>query len=373
MSYFSAGDIPVVDSHEQMRKIGRELVEQRPDIYTPRVLSDLIEDYRTFDSNEDAFYETVYNYWTFGCNISEWFRYGFANKSSEEKDGYFTIKNKDLYVSHLNAVSERDKLEDKFEAYKLLAPYYHREVTSICSENDFELFSDFVKRHRTIMVKPECGGFGAGVHRVHVNPGEEKRVFDRLLQEGAAFFDKNKWSKTSKVVIEEIIDQDGTMASLHEFSVNCVRLTTIRVDGKVNYFYPWLKVGMDGAGATGSYQGGSFDAAIDVDTGVLNTYGIKKGNIIFENHPNTGIPIKGFQIPKWDDLLDFAKMLSDKLPQFGYIGWDFALNKKGEWCIVEANYAGNQECQWLYGRGLKAELEALLGWKPDVRFWWQKK
>ena len=38
---------------------------------------------------------------------------------------------------------------------------------------------------------------------------------------------------------------------------------------------------------------------------------------------------------------------------------------------MEANFTG--ECMWqlMYEKGTKAEMEALINWRPENDFWWQ--
>lgn len=383
MNYFEQGSIPFTDSHEEMQKIGKELYHLRPDIYTESVESSLLCDLRSFvqqgSYNEKfrmTFYETIYHYWVFGCNISEYYRYGFDKKSVIEKADYLTAKNRLPYIWHLNRYEEQHKFNDKYETYQMLKPYYHREMLRISSEDDYESFKDFMRRQNGrggVLVKPQAGSIGAGVYKINVQPGSEKEVFEQILEKGKELLEKNKFLKVPSSVVEEFIEQDDTMASLHPASVNAVRLTTIRVQEKVHFFYPWLKIGMNGAVATGSYQGASMDAGIDVQTGIINTRGYTKHGTVFEKHPNTDVSIVGFQIPNWDDLLELAEVLAKSLSDFRYVGWDFALNKKGEWCVIEGNCGGNQEGQWVHNRGLKPEFEKIVNWKPDSEFWWKNK
>lgn len=315
MDYFREGVIPETDSHEEMRNIGKEIVLMKPNLYTEKCINKLMKDIYSFTDSKiekskamDVFYETVYNYWVFGSNISEWFRYGFYSKNSSEKQKYYTSKNKILYLSYLNDKGQRYKLDDKYETYKLLKPYYNRRIMKISSEEDYEDFVNFIEKDQVI-VKPENGGLGAGIHKISLkNSLNSYEVFLSVLREGAIYREENEWVHNSSVIIEEIIEQDKTMASLHPKSLNVVRLTTIRVNDKVVFFYPWLKVGMNGAEATGSYQGNSFDAGIDVNTGVVDTFGMTR-NLVIKQHPNTGIRIKGFKIPKWDELISLASKL----------------------------------------------------------------
>ena len=237
MNYFENGEIPCVESHKDMQGIGKQIVELKSDIYTQKCIESLLSDMRTFLKYEtcdvyNLFYETVYNYWVFGCNISEWFRYGFFTKSSAEKDEYFTMKNKAVYISHLNSAQDRNKLDDKLETYKMLKFYYHRDIVSINGEDDYQEFFNFIDSHKEVIVKPQDGSLGMGVHQIHVESGKEKEYFNGLILEGVSFNKKIKWSKTASILLEERIEQNDTLSSLCPSCVNCVRLTTVRGGGR---------------------------------------------------------------------------------------------------------------------------------------------
>jgi len=47
------------------------------------------------------------------------------------------------------------------------------------------------------------------------------------------------------------------------------------------------------------------------------------------------------------------------------------LSKK-DWCIMEGNFTSEYMWQLTYGKGMKAELEELIGWKPEPnKFCWE--
>ena len=137
----------------------------------------------------------------------------------------------------------------------------------------------------------------------------------------------------------------------------------------MNFYQPWLKIGRGGNFLTSAVFG-TLDAGIDPKTGIIDTPGMNETGEVYEKHPDNGIDIIGFKVPKWKELLALAKECALKLPQFGYIGWDFVLSKKG-WCIMEANYSGDFMWQLYRGKGMKKEFEDLIGWKLDKEFWWQ--
>lgn len=91
-------------------------------------------------------------------------------------------------------------------------------------------------------------------------------------------------------------------------------------------------------------------------------------------HPDTGIPIKGIQIPKWDELCTLAKELALRFDMLCYIGWDFAYTVDEKWVVIEGNENGDfATTQIPYQRGRLKELQQLIGWKSEKEYWWEGK
>ena len=240
------------------------------------------------------------------------------------------------------------------------------------SEMDYPIFLDFVKKHPTFVVKPTDMSGARGVHKASVEGYSEKQLKDlysSLLAERSKNQEKYLVGKEKSIILEELIDQADEMAAFNPESVNGVRLTTVRVNDKIQFFQPWFKFGRGGHFITSAVFG-SLDAGIEVSTGIVDTPGFAENGEIWEFHPDSHIRIQGFQIPSWKELLELATECASKLPTIGYVGWDFVYSKSG-WCIMEGNYSGDFMGQLFRRRGMKKEFENLIGWKLEEEFWWQ--
>ena len=121
--------------------------------------------------------------------------------------------------------------------------------------------------------------------------------------------------------------------------------------------------------ASGAQSG--FLAGIDAQTGVVITDGCYENAKEIVRHPITDVKIKGYVIPKWQELLALAEEVAMSLkPSINYVGWDFVLTPKG-WVVMEGNFYGDVLWQMIYGRGMKEDFEKLIGWKMEKKFWWQ--
>lgn len=370
--------IKITDDRKEMESIGREIFLQKGSIYTDNMVNTI---YSTIKHNcpgysdsqiENEFYRSIYDYWAFGNNVDEEYFYHFYEKNAREKITYMTMRIRGEYVKHLNNPKKAYLFNDKYETYRFLGKYYYRDVIRIETENDFESFKEFVSKHKEFIVKPLDMGLGRGVHKYSIDDAITLHEhFMGLLNEGRSSNKVYSWSKTSAMVLEEIIVQDDVLAALHPSSVNAVRLTTVRVNGKIIVYYPWLKVGNNGSDVATAAIGG-MDAGIDPTTGMVNTSAVGEDGNWHSIHPVSKIKFEGYQIPRWNELVELATSIALSLPDdINYIGWDFVLTKEHGWCIMEGNYGGEFMWQLLYGKGMRKEFEELIGWKTEKDFWWQ--
>lgn len=371
--------IRITNDVNEMIQIGKELVEEHKENYSNekrlRSITDIIDLHMPNASEQeksDVFYRSIYNYWVYGNNIKEEFYFNFGEKTHEQKNEYITYRNRFDYMRHLNSVENRHYLDNKWEAYELMKPYYRRDAILIKDEKDYDAFIAFTDKHPTFVVKPIGMSAGRGVHKESCEGVEREELFHKILGERDTLGQKYFYGDFSAMMLEELVDQDDEMAQLHPASLQSIRLVTVRVGDKVHLWYPRIDIGRGGSFLINA-AAGSIMALIDPETGKIAGKGIPESGELFEVHPDTGVRIEGFQIPKWDELVAMATdLMMNVMPDIRYVGWDMALSKKG-WCVVEGNWAGEFVGDQLgHGRGLRKEFETLIGWKPAKTFWWEE-
>lgn len=91
---------------------------------------------------------------------------------------YLTQRNKFVYFWHLSKKEDAYLLENKWETYKLLKPYFKREMIELRGESDeeFEYFLSFISRHPIFMLKPLDMGDAHGVERIDSNDFSDKHA-----------------------------------------------------------------------------------------------------------------------------------------------------------------------------------------------------
>ena len=359
-------------------KLGRKVVQDNPGFYSNKVREEILGSLKRKSGITDSkhlealFFHSIYCYWANGAITDEFFYYSFAEKADEEIKKYITTREKLMYVKHLDSKDNLYILNDKYETYKKLSRYFKREVVCIYSEDDYPVFHRFVDAHPEFVVKPKNLGRARGVHYASVKDFSEEQLrafFADLLNEGMENGKRYKESVDNSIVLEELIEEVPTMSQLHPGSVNALRITTVLVGDEVHVWRPWIKTGRGDNFVTAAFVG-SPCAGIDVETGTIVTHGRTENGEDFEEHPDSGVPFIGFQIPQWDELISMVKEMALQLPTLRYIGWDMVLSKRG-WCVMEANDKAEFVHQFIWEKPMKEEFENLIQWKLPEGFWWE--
>lgn len=142
-------------------------------------------------------------------------------------------------------------------------------------------------------------------------------------------------------VIEGYVDQHPEMKKLSLNSVNTIRVVTINTSenlpgvkkNRVNFVYAGVRMGQGDSVVDNLHSGGMM-ACINIETGVVETNASNFKNDVFVKHPDTGVVIKGFQIPFFKEVKKLVEEAGDNIP--GYLGWDIAITEKGP-IIIEVN------------------------------------
>ena len=369
--------IDITDNRTLMAVGGGKIVKEKPEIYTPEFLKSMREYINNFWPDEDEakkeelLFASIYDYWAYGNSLEEEIGYDFIHKTHEEKKKYITLRERLNYVKLLNDPRDRHILKNKYETYLKFKDYYKREVIALKDGGDFEAFSEFIRRHSTIVVKPASLSDGTGVYVLEtscINKEEQHDVFSKIMVRGNSEVQDHR-TNTGGVVIEEFIDQAEEMKALHPESLNIIRVYSIRTDHGIELKWPYLGIALDDQWINNCSLG-AMRAYVDEKTGVVISDGITNLQKKYQYHPNTNIRIKGFAVPEWEKMCEMVKMLAAELPSIRFIGWDMAYSTQG-WCMVEANYSPGIFGTQFRKDGIKDEFEEITGVSLPERFWWE--
>lgn len=285
----------------------------------------------------------------YSTKADEYFLFGFHNLAPAQRDEFLPDWVKDTVMQKVVGLDVyTQEIRNKYNFYKLLGQYFKRNVMLLPSGGGkYDDFERFALENKHLFMKRNSSSRGRGIRCCEVQSKEDARkVWEILAKDG------DDW------IIEEKIIQVPETAQWNQSSVNTVRLPAIFNDEKFTVLGPFLRTGRAGAIADNAGAGGIF-ACIDPKTGVITTDGIDENGIYYETHPDSGFRYKGWQVPKWKELLDYAEQIHKEVPHHKYVGWDFALSEKG-WMLVEGNW-GQFVSQYNDHIGLKKQFFELLG------------
>ena len=290
----------------------------------------------------------------FDYTYEEYLSFDFQEKSLEERLTYLSGKERKNVLLSINDEAASDLFHDKHQTYCKYEKYFRREQACVYDEEDFQAFQQFCKKHPVFVKKPLVSYKGRGVEPIRLDGSEDlQAVMSRLVEENGPF------------VVEELIETHDGMKAMNPDSVNTVRVETFYNQGNPVIATGFMRVGKAGHFVDNGSAGGII-IPIHMESGILTAIGRDKTNVTYTAHPDTGITFDGYQIPKWNDLVKLSKKLALMTPEVPYIGWDFTLNTRGKWVIVEGNARpggfGNQRSS---GRGMRREFFDTIGKNPN--------
>jgi alpha-L-glutamate ligase-like protein len=117
------------------------------------------------------------------------------------------------------------------------------------------------------------------------------------------------------------------------------------------------------SGGRGNLHVGAVGSGIDLRTGTI-IHSIQNNSTITE-HPDTGIQLKGMQIPRWQELLKLASQCSE-IARIGYLGVDLVIDKNKGPLLLEMNARPGLSIQLANKRGLLPSINKITKEAPKT-------
>ena len=282
-------------------------------------------------NNVRTFFDMLWCAVRYGAGYYDYTMFGFYNMTGAQRDTYLTrVRNKK--VSNLmNDMAHDDDFDDKL-LFNVRFAKYLRRPTLNGETATVEQMAGFLEGQEAIFAKINHGSCGNGVEKLYVKDFESP----------AAMLDYIREKKL--VVLEHVQAQHPDMARLHPQSVNTMRICTDLVDGQVHIAYITLKMGRGGGVCDNSGQGGIL-CRVDIDTGKICSPATDDYFNVYDRHPDTGIPLVGYQLPMIEEAKAMACEAAREIPEVGHVGWDMAIGPDGP-AIIEGNdFPGTDLCQ----------------------------
>lgn len=280
----------------------------------------------------------------------EYFLFNFEKRDHKGRWSFETDTDRNYTLRRVSGLDIfMNELNDKFNFYLLARPYFKREVIKIESFGHADVFTSFVKSHNEVFIKPLKGTKGKGAHVYsYVDNKRAVSYFHELLKEGISW------------MVEERIQQSAAMGQWNETSVNTIRIPSFLRDGKFTVIWTRMRMGKKGAIVDNAGAGGIV-VNVAPQTGIVTSDGIDESHNHFEKHPDSGLIFKGWQVPRWDELLKTVEKLHRSVfNKHIYVAWDFALTDAG-WVVIEGNWGQLLGQQTASQIGVRQKFHELIG------------
>ena len=216
----------------------------------------------------------------------------------------------------------------------------------VAREASFEQFLEMVGSFDCI-AKPIDGTLGNGIFKIkRGHPTNGRMLYDDCVK-------KN-------ILVEECVVGCDELEAFHPASLNTIRVVTISNEEKDVVFGAFLRMGNNGRCVDNAHAGGIF-AQINVESGIVESDGVTTGGMNFSTHPYSGILIKGFKIPRWEEIKNVCVKAAKVMPGTYFVGWDVCILQDGQIELIEANHAPDFDLmQSPLKRGVRQKLNTVM-------------
>ncbi len=280
----------------------------------------------------------------------------FWNRTEAQRKTYLTRFRNKKFILHMNDPEYSHIFDNKNEFNIRFADYIRRDYVDLATASEDEIRA-FFDRNEHFFMKPASLASGEGCE------GHEKSEY-ASFEEFLAYIRAKDFD-----LVEERLRNHPDIAKVYDGCLNCMRAITV-VDswGKAHCIYCVAKFGRNGR-QVDSY---GVHGPIDLETGRF-LYPAHSGDTttdeVWTEHPNSHIPLVGFQIPMHKEAIELVERAALEVPQIRYIGWDVAVTDKGPVIIEGNNYSAHDfwqlPCQTPDGIGIIPTLEKLV---PEMKF-----
>lgn len=283
----------------------------------------------------------------YGFTFREYMLFEFYRRTEEEQHEFISDKERLDLTLRLNTQAVRDLLDSKYDTYLRFKKYYKRDIERI-EPGDRDKVKAFLAQYGALIAKAntDFGGYGNKVIR-HGYPATPDEIADELF---ARFPDG--------FIVEELQSNHHSLKEIYPKAFNTFRIPTLRNGDKVKIFRPVLRIGAHGGEIDSALSNGGILTAVDLETGEI-THARDEACHSFVTHPDTGKPIIGFRLPRWDEALELIEQMALKLDDQHYGGWDIGLTEDG-WKMVEGNACGMFIWQIPLCEGFRSEFEQMV-------------
>lgn len=301
----------------------------------------------TGENTDLLFVEIVYNWFRYGCSDEDFLTMEFYRKNSREKRRWLTSAKNNRYLYRTVYDDYARKVFDHKEYFDTVFKHMMRHDVLILKEASKEQILAFLDKYEEVIVKPAGGACGVGIFKICKTDDIAVRGLLARVHAG------------ENLIMEQLIIQHPDMARMNPTSVNTLRIITM-VDktGQIHIINTLAKFGGSDSCISNTFGGGCC-CHVNEETGIIDRPGKDiHGSSLFR-HPVSKVVIPGFQIPRWNGAIEYARRLAAVVPSGRYIGWDIVVLEDG-YDVIEGNLHPGQDFQGCDGIGRWYQIQKLI-------------
>ena len=268
------------------------------------------------------FINFLYVFKPFGYTYADYFRFELYRRTLAEANQFITWNYRSLIFQICNNPEYNNFFNDKVLFNKTFNEFINRDwlYTGTCSLQEFK---EFIKKHPVFFAKPCNSMKGKGACILEFNNNAEQLYLE---------------CQKNNMIIEEIQVNFSTIKEFNKSSLNTVRVyTLLAADNEPIIISTAIRFGRKGS-VVDNVGSGGIVALIDIDTGKIISSGRDRKHILYEKHPDSLKILKGFQIPKWEEVIKITKKTARLVPQIRLVGWDIAIKADLTIELIEGNH-----------------------------------
>lgn len=158
------------------------------------------------------------------------------------------------------------------------------------------------------------------------------------------------------IIQHSINNQIETYSRFHPHSINTTRIITVQHNDNIEVLSAFLRMGVNGRHAD-NWSSGGIIVGVDIDKGVLEKWGFFKPGYGTKStfHPNSKILFEGYNLPEWEEMVQYVKKAHSLFYGIHSIGWDVVVTEDGI-MLIEGNDNWETVFTQFY-KGAKSDFE----------------
>jgi alpha-L-glutamate ligase-like protein len=218
-------------------------------------------------------------------------------------------------------------------------------------------------RHQEFVIKPNRGSAGRGVLVIVERRGDafvrhngDSLALDQLRQHCTEILSGlySLGGQSDVALVQQRVHLHPAFAPVCYKGIPDLRIILYRAEPAM----AMLRLPTRASGGRANLHQGGIGTGVDLESG--RTDHAVLHNRAVRDHPDTGVPVVGLQVPYWPEVLDMARRVAAAVG-LGYLGVDIVVDARHGPMLLEANARPGLAIQIANGKGLAhrlAEIDA---------------